>query len=43
MNAATSLRKRLLQPEILLIPGGGSPLELRLIEQTGFEAAYVSG
>lgn len=43
MNAATSLRKRLLQPDILLIPGGGSPLELRLIEQTGFEAAYVSG
>ncbi len=43
MNAATSLRRRLLQPETLLIPGGGSPLELRLIEQTGFEAAYVSG
>ena len=43
MNAATSLRKRLEQPEIMLIPGGGSPLELRLIEQTGFEAAYVSG
>ena len=43
MNAATSLRKRLLQPEVLLIPGGGSPLELRLIEQAGFEAAYISG
>ncbi len=43
MNTATLLRKRLEQPEILLIPGGGSPLELRLIEQTGFEAAYVSG
>ncbi len=43
MTAALSLRKRLQQPEILLIPGGGSPLELRLIEQTGFEAAYVSG
>lgn len=43
MSAASSLRKRLQQPGILLIPGGGSPLELRLIEQTGFEAAYVSG
>ena len=43
MNTATLLRKRLEQPEIMLIPGGGSPLELRLIEQTGFEAAYVSG
>ena len=43
MSAAAILRKRLLQPEVLLIPGGGSPLELRLIEQSGFEAGYVSG
>ena len=43
MNAATSLRKRLQQPGIVLIPGGGSPLELRLIEPAGFEAGYVRG
>jgi len=27
----------------LVVPGGGSPLELKLIEQAGFEAGYVSG
>ena len=26
-----------------MVPGGGSPLELKLIERAGFEAAYVSG
>lgn len=43
MNAAMKLRKRLEQPEIIVIPGGGSPIELRQIEATGFEAGYVSG
>jgi methylisocitrate lyase len=43
MNAAAKLRQRLLQVEIIVIPGGGSPLELKLIEQAGFEAGYISG
>ena len=43
MNAAAKLRQRLLQAEIIVIPGGGSPLELKLIEQAGFEAGYISG
>ncbi|MBB6306075.1 isocitrate lyase/PEP mutase family protein [Xanthobacter tagetidis] len=40
---AAMLRARLARPEILVVPGGGSPLELKLIERAGFEAAYVSG
>lgn len=43
MTAARTLRKRLEQTEIMVIPGGGSPLELRQIETAGFEAGYVSG
>ncbi len=43
MNPAALLRKRLEQPEIIVVPGGGSPLELRQIQATGFEAGYVSG
>lgn len=43
MNPAAILRKRLAQSEIIVVPGGGSPLELRQIEATGFEAGYVSG
>ncbi|MGB6104316.1 MAG: isocitrate lyase/PEP mutase family protein [Pusillimonas sp.] len=43
MNSAQTLRKRLAKPDVLTIPGGGSPLEIRLIENAGFEAAYVSG
>lgn len=43
MNLALTLRKRLQQAEIMVIPGGGSPLELRQIEAAGFEAGYVSG
>ncbi len=38
-----SLRARLAHPEILVIPGAGAPLDLRLIDEAGFEAAYVSG
>lgn len=41
--SAPTLRHRLSQPNILVVPGGGSPLELRLIEMQGFEAGYVSG
>ena len=43
MSAAAKLRQRLLEVEIIVIPGGGSPLELKLIEQAGFEAGYISG
>ena len=43
MNAALTFRKRLQQPEIVVIPGGGSPIELRQIEAAGFDAGYVSG
>ncbi len=42
-HPAALLRARLARPEILVVPGGGSPLELKLIEGAGFEAAYVSG
>jgi 2,3-dimethylmalate lyase len=41
--SARKLRQRLLQPGILVVPGGGSPLEIKLIEAQGFDAAYLSG
>jgi 2-methylisocitrate lyase-like PEP mutase family enzyme len=40
---AATLRRLLEGSEIIVVPGGGSPLELRLIEQAGFQAGYVSG
>jgi 2-methylisocitrate lyase-like PEP mutase family enzyme len=43
MSYAKKLRERLLRPNILVVPGGGSPLEIQLIEEAGFDAAYVSG
>jgi 2-methylisocitrate lyase-like PEP mutase family enzyme len=43
MTPAAKLRRRLDRPEVLVIPGAGSPLDVRLIERQGFEAAYVSG
>lgn len=43
MSYAKKLRERLLRPNILVVPGGGSPLEIQLIEAAGFDAAYVSG
>ncbi|MGI4848575.1 MAG: isocitrate lyase/PEP mutase family protein [Janthinobacterium lividum] len=43
MSLAKQLRASLAKKEILVVPGGGSPLELRLIEQAGFEAGYISG
>ena len=38
-----NLRERLKQPEILVAPGCYDGLSAMLIEQAGFEAAYVSG
>ena len=38
-----NLRERLQQPEILVAPGCYDGLSAMLIEQAGFEAAYVSG
>ena len=43
MTPAERLRADLKASDIMLVPGGGSPLEVRLIEQAGFKAAYVSG
>lgn len=43
MTPAQRLRADLAASDIMLVPGGGSPLEVRLIEQAGFKAAYVSG
>ncbi len=43
MSHAKRLRALLDKPGIIVVPGGGSPLELRLIEESGFTAAYVSG
>lgn len=43
MSHAKTLRTRLQRPEVVVVPGGGSPLELKLIEQAGFEAGYISG
>ena len=43
MTPAAILRKRLSDKQILVVPGGGSPLEMKLIEQAGFEAGYLSG
>jgi len=40
---ASRLRDLLQKEEMIVVPGGGSPLELRLIEQQGFAAGYVSG
>ena len=42
-SQASLLRKRLAEPGILVVPGGGSPLEIKLIERCGFEAGYISG
>jgi 2-methylisocitrate lyase-like PEP mutase family enzyme len=39
----SGLRALIERPGTTLIPGAGSPLEMRLIEATGFEAAYLSG
>ncbi|MGW7291255.1 methylisocitrate lyase [Streptomyces xiamenensis] len=38
-----ALRERLAAPELLVMPGVLNPLSARLIQDTGFEAAYLSG
>jgi 2-methylisocitrate lyase-like PEP mutase family enzyme len=38
-----SLPELLARPGIVVVPGGGTALELRLAELAGFEAGYVSG
>lgn len=43
MSHAERLRARLAGGGVLVVPGGGTPLEITLIEAAGFEAAYVSG
>lgn len=44
MTADPSLRSRFQSSDApLLVPGGGTPLEARLAQQTGFEAFYLSG
>ena len=43
MSHAERLRARLSGGGVLVVPGGGTPLEIKLIEAAGFEAAYVSG
>ena len=39
----TSLRNRLQREEILVAPGAADALSAKLIEQTAFEAIYLSG
>ena len=43
MSARKSLRAAIEAPEIAVVPGGGSPMDIRLAEQAGFVAAYFSG
>jgi 2-methylisocitrate lyase-like PEP mutase family enzyme len=40
---AKKLRTLLKGPGMLVVPGAGTPLDLRLIEQTGFNIGYMSG
>ncbi|MEW1547866.1 methylisocitrate lyase [Streptomyces tsukubensis] len=39
----SALRKRLAEDRLLMMPGALNPLSARLIQDTGFEAAYLSG
>ena len=39
----TSLKERLLQPEILVAPGAYDAFTARLIEESEYEAVYLSG
>lgn len=43
MTASGSLRNLLSRPEMLVLPGAYDALGVRLIEQAGFEAAYMTG
>ena len=43
MTTGATLGELLARPGITVVPGGGTALELRMIELAGFEAGYVSG
>lgn len=43
MNTRANLPELLARPGITVVPGGGTALELRMIERAGFDAGYVSG
>lgn len=42
-SGAKALRERLKKPEILIAPGAYDCISARLIEQMGFEAAFMTG
>jgi 2-methylisocitrate lyase-like PEP mutase family enzyme len=42
-SGATQLREMLAGDDIIVVPGGGSPMEIKMIEQAGFPVAYLSG
>ncbi|MSQ87015.1 MAG: carboxyvinyl-carboxyphosphonate phosphorylmutase [Alphaproteobacteria bacterium] len=37
------LRELMAKPGMIVAPGGGTPLDIRLIEQAGFDVAYMTG
>jgi 2-methylisocitrate lyase-like PEP mutase family enzyme len=43
MTSTSTLRRRINQPPILLVPGAANALAARIIEDSGFEAVYVTG
>ena len=43
ISGARMLRERLKNPEIIVAPGAYDCLSARLIEQCGFEAAFMTG
>ncbi|MDE3076294.1 MAG: isocitrate lyase/PEP mutase family protein [Chloroflexota bacterium] len=42
-NAASRFRERLQRPELIVMPGGFSPLLARMAELAGFESYFVAG
>jgi 2-methylisocitrate lyase-like PEP mutase family enzyme len=38
-----ALRELMAEPGMISVPGGGTPLDIRLAEQAGFEVAYMTG
>ena len=43
MTSTTTLRRRVAEARLLLVPGAANALAARIIEDTGFEAVYVTG
>ncbi|HEX3245572.1 MAG TPA: isocitrate lyase/phosphoenolpyruvate mutase family protein, partial [Chloroflexota bacterium] len=43
MKASTRFRELLTSPELLVIPGGFSPLHARMAERLGYQAFFMSG